>query len=234
MAPVEGRAAGGGTAVQASGTAGTPGSGDDETGKGSSAGTPATDDHSDTAWRLRHQRRGVLREVELPSEFLDDLGEPGGAETVAVLFGRAMTSPARAATSFFADAPLSGQVNFLTTNLFDGPDQLTSAAPARGIAYVKLGAPVGDHADWTVRGALTEGDLAAWIVAGMHHVVLHTIGRTDGPGATNPWIAKYIFPGSTRAAMNAMTMTPPQFAAHIKAETERMTRIIQLSGARVD
>ena len=166
VAPVEGRAAGGGTAVQASGTAGTPGSGDDETGKGSSAGTPATDDHSDTAWRLRHQRRGVLREVELPSEFLDDLGEPGGAETVAVLFGRAMTSPARAATSFFADAPLSGQVNFLTTNLFDGPDQLTSAAPARGIAYVKLGAPVGDHADWTVRGALTEGDLAAWIVAG--------------------------------------------------------------------
>ena len=57
-------------------------------------------------------------------------------------------------------------MNFLTTNLFDGPDQLTSAAPARGIAYVKLGAPVGDHADWTVRGALTEGDLAAWIVAG--------------------------------------------------------------------
>jgi len=25
--------------------------------------------------------------------------------------------------------------------------------------------------------------------------LLHTIGRSDGPGATNPWIAKYIFPG---------------------------------------
>ena len=25
--------------------------------------------------------------------------------------------------------------------------------------------------------------------------LLHTIGRTDGPNATNPWIAKYIFPG---------------------------------------
>jgi cyclopropane-fatty-acyl-phospholipid synthase len=25
--------------------------------------------------------------------------------------------------------------------------------------------------------------------------VLHTIGRADGPGATNPWINKYIFPG---------------------------------------
>ena len=26
-------------------------------------------------------------------------------------------------------------------------------------------------------------------------MLLHTIGRTSGPGATNPWIAKYIFPG---------------------------------------
>jgi cyclopropane-fatty-acyl-phospholipid synthase len=25
--------------------------------------------------------------------------------------------------------------------------------------------------------------------------LLHTIGRSDGPNATNPWIAKYIFPG---------------------------------------
>ncbi|HAC60481.1 MAG TPA: SAM-dependent methyltransferase, partial [Rhodobiaceae bacterium] len=25
--------------------------------------------------------------------------------------------------------------------------------------------------------------------------LIHTIGRLDGPGSTNPWIAKYIFPG---------------------------------------
>jgi cyclopropane-fatty-acyl-phospholipid synthase len=25
--------------------------------------------------------------------------------------------------------------------------------------------------------------------------VLHSIGRSEGPGSTNPWIAKYIFPG---------------------------------------
>jgi cyclopropane-fatty-acyl-phospholipid synthase len=25
--------------------------------------------------------------------------------------------------------------------------------------------------------------------------LLHTIGRADGPGSTNPWLAKYIFPG---------------------------------------
>ena len=34
--------------------------------------------------------------------------------------------------------------------------------------------------------------------------------------------------------MSAMNMTPTQFGAHIKSETERMTRIISLSGAKVD
>ena len=34
--------------------------------------------------------------------------------------------------------------------------------------------------------------------------------------------------------MSAMNMTPPQFGAHIKSETDRMTRIVQLSGAKVD
>ncbi len=32
--------------------------------------------------------------------------------------------------------------------------------------------------------------------------LLHTIGRTDGPGATNPWLAKYIFPGGYSPAMS--------------------------------
>jgi tripartite-type tricarboxylate transporter receptor subunit TctC len=34
--------------------------------------------------------------------------------------------------------------------------------------------------------------------------------------------------------MSAMNMTPQQFGTHIKSETDRMTRIIQLSGAKVD
>jgi len=33
-------------------------------------------------------------------------------------------------------------------------------------------------------------------------VLLHTIGRTDGPGATNPWVRKYIFPGGYTPAMS--------------------------------
>jgi len=33
-------------------------------------------------------------------------------------------------------------------------------------------------------------------------VLLHTIGRDDGPGATNPWIHKYIFPGGYTPALS--------------------------------
>ena len=32
--------------------------------------------------------------------------------------------------------------------------------------------------------------------------MLHTIGRADGPNATNPWIAKYIFPGGYTPALS--------------------------------
>jgi cyclopropane-fatty-acyl-phospholipid synthase len=32
--------------------------------------------------------------------------------------------------------------------------------------------------------------------------LIHAIGRTDGPGSTNPWIAKYIFPGGYSPALS--------------------------------
>ncbi|WP_095206483.1 cyclopropane-fatty-acyl-phospholipid synthase family protein [Granulibacter bethesdensis] len=32
--------------------------------------------------------------------------------------------------------------------------------------------------------------------------LIHAIGRADGPGATNPWIAKYIFPGGYSPALS--------------------------------
>lgn len=35
-------------------------------------------------------------------------------------------------------------------------------------------------------------------------MLLHTIGRADGPSSTNPWIAKYIFPGGHAPALSEM------------------------------
>ncbi|CAO3419365.1 class I SAM-dependent methyltransferase [Azospirillum doebereinerae] len=43
-----------------------------------------------------------------------------------------------------------------------------------------------------VRSLLTEEGVA----------LLHAIGRLDGPGATNPWIRKYIFPGGYSPALS--------------------------------
>jgi cyclopropane-fatty-acyl-phospholipid synthase len=43
-----------------------------------------------------------------------------------------------------------------------------------------------------VRNLLTEDGIA----------VLHSIGRMDGPGTTNPWIRKYIFPGGYSPALS--------------------------------
>ncbi|MDQ2103453.1 SAM-dependent methyltransferase [Azospirillum isscasi] len=43
-----------------------------------------------------------------------------------------------------------------------------------------------------LRGLLAEDGVA----------LLHSIGRSDGPGATNPWLRKYIFPGGYSPALS--------------------------------
>jgi hypothetical protein len=132
-----------------------------------SAADEATHDHGETAWRLRHLKRSVLKDAEngiLIAEEDDSFLE----DSIETL-GRAMGQSARAATSLFADLPVSGQVNLLTTTTFDQPQELFSAlgGPPRGIAFISLNAPMGDG-DWNVRGAMTEGDVASWVVAGSY------------------------------------------------------------------
>jgi hypothetical protein len=137
-------------------------------GTADSAESSASDDHGEVAWRLRHARRGILKDATIPEEIL--VGDTPPDTSVfgpATFLGRAVGSPARLATNFFAGTPFSGQVNLLTTGSFDTPQQLFSNENfSRSIAYLALGAPVGQHADWAVRAALTQGDIASWIVAG--------------------------------------------------------------------
>jgi hypothetical protein len=132
------------------------------------AGPDGADDHSEIAWWVRHARRGILKDATIPAELLAD-DPPHGAPgfTPASVLARAVESPARIATNFFGGTPFSGQVNLLTTGAFDAPQQMLAAENfSHSIAYLALGAPVGEHADWTVRAALTQGDIASWIVAG--------------------------------------------------------------------
>ncbi|MGH6682052.1 MAG: class I SAM-dependent methyltransferase, partial [Bradyrhizobium sp.] len=43
---------------------------------------------------------------------------------------------------------------------------------------------------------------AAQLLADDGVMVLHSIGRSEGPNVTNPWIAKYIFPGGYIPALS--------------------------------
>ncbi len=132
-------------------------------------GAVGNDDHGELAWRLRHARRTILKDATVPESVVAAADAPAdgngfGGQNV---FGRVTNSSARLATNFFAATPFSGQVNLLTTGSFDSTQQLFSSDNfAHNTAYLALGAPVGEHADWTVRAALTQGDIASWIIAG--------------------------------------------------------------------
>ncbi|MCC6917666.1 MAG: class I SAM-dependent methyltransferase [Alphaproteobacteria bacterium] len=47
-------------------------------------------------------------------------------------------------------------------------------------------------------------DDVARLLADDGAAVIHTIGRSDGPGVTNPWITKYIFPGGYTPALSEL------------------------------
>ena len=142
------------------------------------AGTPPApdDDHTETAWRLRHARRSVLKDVTIPEGVLAQSTPETNAFAPTNFIGRAVESPAR----LFGNAPLSGQVNLLTLGSFDTPQQIFSPENfGRSVAYLALGAPVGEHADWTVRAALTQGDIASWLLAGEYTTRVPATHRYD-------------------------------------------------------
>ncbi|MBW4022278.1 MAG: class I SAM-dependent methyltransferase [Proteobacteria bacterium] len=49
--------------------------------------------------------------------------------------------------------------------------------------------------------------------------LIHTIGRSDGPGTTNPWITKYIFPGGYSPALSEV-MAPIERTGLIVTDIE--------------
>lgn len=119
-------------------------------------------DESETAWRLRHLRRPVLKDAH--SAFLVPADEDRFRNEG--LFGRAVESSARLASALFSDFPVQGQVNLLTTGSFDNPAQLLELSRTTSVAFFSVGAPVSDHGDWRVRAALNQGDLSSWILSG--------------------------------------------------------------------
>lgn len=142
------------------------GSGDSD----ATATTPS-DNHGETAWRIRHARRSVLKDVAIPVELLTDGGDRGPRTNFVPveILGKVVGSPAHVATSLFNESSLNGQVNLLTTGSFDSPQDLFSTDMlSRNVAYVRVGAPVGTDGNWTARGAVNQSDISSWIVAGSY------------------------------------------------------------------
>jgi hypothetical protein len=125
-------------------------------------------DESELGWRLRHLKRGVLRDVDtlagVPRD--DDWFFTDSFE----FLGRAVGTSARAAKSLFSDLSLGGQVNLLTTGAFDNPLQLLQLDRTSSVAFFSVGASVADHGDWNVRAAMNQSDLSSWMLAGSYVV----------------------------------------------------------------
>jgi hypothetical protein len=131
------------------------------TGERAPAATPPASSESIQAWYLRHLPRTILR---------DGSGKKDANRTdfkyLPSFLDWVVAESAQAATSFFADTQFSGQINVLTTSAVSSshgwlPDELP-----RGVAYLAVGAPVGLHGDWRLRGALSTGGLASWVALG--------------------------------------------------------------------
>lgn len=126
---------------------------------------PTTDgrDENETSWRLRHLKRSVLKDTTTLAGMPTD--EDWFLTDSLQLLGRAVESSARIAGALFT-SPLQGQINLMTTGAFNAPGDLLQTERTRGVAFFALGAPVGEHGDWTVKAALNQGDLSSWILTG--------------------------------------------------------------------
>jgi len=126
--------------------------------------------HTPTVWRLRHLKRSVLRDANgMPVGYSGEDDEFTPADTpTGNWLGWAVESSARLAQSLFTDFPFSGELNLLTSGSYEAPQDLFSGDRLpRGVAYLALGAPAGSG-DWSMRAAITGGDVSSWILAGSY------------------------------------------------------------------
>ena len=166
------------------------------------------DDHSELTWRLRRLRRSVLQEAT-GAGLVGDPVSPGAPDVLArAVFGEPDGSPVAVATNFFAGTPFSGELNLLTTSSFNTPQQLFSGDLfARNVAYASVGAPAGGNADWSVRAALSQADISAWVLAGTystrgparHHFDIGLSYATQRYDGGNPAALRGVSDGSRNA-----------------------------------
>ena len=161
----------------------------------------AEQNHSESIWRLRHLPRSPLKDKTASSGLPDSLDTQRFAPETMRMLERAVGTSVRMASSIL-DLSLTGQVNLLTSGAFDRPDQLFSSNQfARNVAYISLGSNAGDLGNWTVRGAMTQGDVSSWILAGF--LVAPATNRHAYETGMSYSMQRYV--GGNAAALAAIT-----------------------------
>ena len=125
-----------------------------------------TDEEEETAWRLRHLPRSILKDAAADAVWT--AGEPPESRWFSRGSGAAFVPIA-----FFSDLPLSGQLNLMTMESFDRPGEIFAEHGPRSVAFVSVNTQAAGGA-WSMQGAMTQGDLASWIVAGSYKSIAST------------------------------------------------------------
>jgi hypothetical protein len=125
-----------------------------------------TAEPEETAWRLRHLPRSILKDAAAEGVWTaDGSHEPRW-------FSR-HSAAALVPIAFFSDLSLSGQLNLMTIESFDRPGEIFAEHAPRGVAFVSVNTQAAGGA-WSMQGAMTQGDLASWIVAGSYKSIEST------------------------------------------------------------
>ena len=183
-------------------------------------------DESELAWRLRHLKRGVLRDAQplagLPKD--DDWFITDSFQFIGRAVGSAVGTSARAASALFNDLSLGGQVNLLTTGAFDSPMQLLQMDRTNSVAFFSFGAPVGSHGDWNVRAALNNSDLSSWMLAG-NYVVTAQVPHRYQFGMS---YSLQRYEGGNTAALSAVTDTARNVGSVFAYDEWRISRYVAI------
>lgn len=115
------------------------------------------------------------------------LAEIAGGKVTGITLSQEQLAVARQRS---AERSLASRAEFRLQDYRDVPGQFDRIVSVGMFEHVGIG-----HYDTFFRkcaSLLNEGGV----------MVLHSIGRSEGPGITNPWIAKYIFPGGYIPALS--------------------------------
>lgn len=117
-------------------------------------------DPEETAWRVRQLPRSILKDAASQAVWSEE-------EPLAPRWFSRNSAAAFVPVAFFSDLPLSGQLNLMTIESFDSPGEIFAERAPRNVAFVSVNTQAAGGA-WSMQGAMTQGDVASWIVAGSY------------------------------------------------------------------